>query len=170
MKHAKVSEFWNYSNEIVDRMRVEGVICSVVNKKGEFNLITLGWGLIGYGYHGNPIFTIAITPLRYSWTFIEEVPEFVIGVPDDSLKEKAKLCGTISGRDADKFKIANLTPAQGMFVKAPLIRECPINIECKVYTKVYPPHMLLTPEHRKRPIEEQHTIYFAEVLGIHVKD
>jgi flavin reductase (DIM6/NTAB) family NADH-FMN oxidoreductase RutF len=54
-----------------------------------------------------------------------------------------------------------------MFVKAPLIKECSINIECKVYTKVCPPHMLLTPEHRKRPVEEQHTIYFAEVLAVH---
>ncbi len=52
------------------------------------------------------------------------------------------------------------------YVKAPSILECPINIECRIYNKIAAPHLLLTPEHRKAPVEHQHTIYFAEVLGI----
>ena len=75
------------------------------------------------------------------------------------------LCGTRSGRDMDKFEAAELTPVPSVDVKAPSIQECPINVECRVYTRVAPPHLLLTPEHRQRPVQEQHTIYFAEVLG-----
>ena len=55
-------------------------------------------------------------------------------------------------------------------VKAPSIPECPINGECRTYTKVAPPHLLLTPAHRRRPLAEQHTIYFAEVLGTYRYD
>ena len=33
------------------------------------------------------------------------------------------------------------------------------------YEKIAPPHRLLTPEHRQQPLQKQHTLYFAEVLG-----
>ena len=65
----------------------------------------------------------------------------------------------------DKFAAAGLTRVPSAHVTPPSILECPINVECRVYAQVAPPHMLLTPEHRQRPLEEQHTIYFAEVLG-----
>ena len=146
-------------------MRNEGVLCTVIDKESNINVITLGWGQIGPFYHGHPVFTIAVTPQRYSWRFLEEVPEFVIALPDDKLIKAAEICGKLSGRDTDKFKAAGLTPVQSEYVKAPSIKECPVNIECRIYTKVAPPHLLLTPEHRKAVVERQHTIYFAEVLG-----
>lgn len=158
-------DFWRHSEEILSRMRYGGVLCTVVDEAGEQNVITLGWGQIGPFYHGHPVFVIAITPLRYSWRFIEDVPEFVIAVPDDSLQEAVLLCGTKSGRDMDKFAAADLTPTPSVEVQPPSIVECPLNIECRVYAKIAPPHQLLTPEHRQRPVGEQHTIYFAEVLG-----
>ncbi len=165
MKERVEMDFWACADEILKRMRNEGVLCTVVDKAGKQNLLTLGWGQIGPSYHGHPIFIIAVTPLRYSWRFLEQVPEFVIAVPDDSLREATVICGTKSGRDMDKFKAAGLTPVPSVHVKAPSILECPINVECRIYTSIAPPHMLLTPEHRQRPLEEQHTIYFAEVLG-----
>ena len=142
-----------------------GVLCTVVDKAGEQNVLTLGWGLVGPNYRGHAIFAIAVTPLRYSWRFLEEMSEFVIAVPSDDLRGAADLCGTRSGRDLDKFEAAKLTRVPSVHVRAPSILECPINVECRVYTRVAPPHMLLTPEHRQRPLEQQHTIYFAEVLG-----
>lgn len=157
--------FWDNTNNIFDKMRKGGVLCTVVDKNENKNIITLGWGQTGPFYHGHPMFIIAVTPQRYSWHFLEEVPEFVIGVPDDTLKKATQICGTLSGRDIDKFKTAKLTSLSSKYVRAPSILECPINIECQIYTKIEPPHMLLTPEHRKAPIDHQHTIYFAEVLG-----
>ena len=158
-------DFWSCTDEILRRMRDGGVLCTVVDRDGRQNVLTLGWGQVGPSYHGHPIFTIAVTPLRYSWRFLEEVPEFVIAVPDDRLRGAANLCGTRSGRDLDKFEAAGLTPVPSLHVRAPSVLECPINVECSVYTSIAPPHMLLTPEHRQRPVEQQHTIYFAEVLG-----
>jgi flavin reductase (DIM6/NTAB) family NADH-FMN oxidoreductase RutF len=160
-------DFFQCAGEILHRMQGKngGVLCTVVDRAGNHNVITLGWGQVGPFYEGKPIFTIAITPLRYSFRFIEELPEFVIAVPNDALRHAADLCGTESGRDMDKFHAAGLTKVESAHVAPPSVLECPINVECRVYTKIAPPHMLLTPRHRQRPVEEQHTIYFATVLG-----
>lgn len=160
-------DFWQHSNEIFQRMQSKngGILCTVVDKNGKINVLTLGWGIIGHHYHSNPIVVIAVCPPRYSWHFLEETGEFVIAVPDDQLREAADFCGTRSGRELDKFDAAGLTPVRSKHIRAPSILECPINVECKTYTKVAPPHFLLTPEHRERPRDQQHTIYFAEVLG-----
>ncbi len=156
---------YDAAENVLHRMRHGGILCTVIDHQGADNVLTLGWGQIGPAYHDHPICIIAITPRRYSWRFIQEVPEFVLGIPDDDLQDAVALCGTKSGRDMDKFEAANLTRVPSVHVKAPSIRECPINIECRAYTRVMPPHELLTPEHRRWPVEEQHTIYFAEVLG-----
>jgi len=66
--------------EILNRLQNKGVLCTVVNEVGEQNVLTLGWGLIGRQHEGHPMFAIAVTPLRYSWRFLDQVPEFVIGV------------------------------------------------------------------------------------------
>ncbi len=160
-------DFWAWTTDILNRMRSGGggVLCTVADRAGKQNLLTLGWGQVGPSYHNHPIFAIAVAPPRYSWRFLEDVPEFVIAVPDDSLRSAVDLCGTKSGRDIDKFKAASLTPVSSVYVRPPSIAECSINVECRIYATITPPHMLLTPEHRRAPLEDQHTIYFAEVLG-----
>ncbi len=158
-------DLFENAGEILRRMAHGGVFCTVADSEGLDNVLTIGWGQLGRGYEGDPIFIIAITPLRHSFRFIEETGEFVIAVGDDSLRFAAELCGSKSGRDMDKFKAAGLTRVESAHVKPPSIAECPINIECRVYAKIPPPHELLTPDHRKRPLSEQHTIYFARVLG-----
>lgn len=166
-KEPEMLDFWDCSAEILNRMRSGGggVLCTVADRAGKQNLLTLGWGLIGPSYHGNPIFVIAVAPPRYSWRFLEDLPEFVIAIPDDALRPAVDLCGTKSGRDMDKFTAAGLTPVPSVHVKPPSIAECSLNVECRIYTAVAPPHMLLTPKHRQAPVAEQHTIYYAEVLG-----
>ncbi len=171
MRKPKELDFWSCTSEILNHMRSggDGVLCTVADKGGNQNLLTLGWGQIGPSYNGNPIFSIAVAPMRYSWRFLAELPEFVIAVPDDALRSAVDLCGTRSGRDLDKFKAAGLTPVPSVHVRPPSIAECPINVECRVYATVAPPHMLLTPEHRRAPLQKQHTIYFAEVLGTYCR-
>jgi len=165
MHQPRELDFWDHTREILNRMRHGGVVATVIDAQGRINAITLGWGQIGPLYHDHPVFIIAVAPPRYSWRFLEAIPEFVIAVPDDSLQDAALLCGTRSGRDIDKFEAAKLTPVPSLHVKPPSIREFPLNIECRVYERIRPPHLLLTPEHRRQPLDRQHTLYFAEVLG-----
>ena len=72
---------------------------------------------------------------RYTTTCIDETGEFVINIPHAGMKQAWQVCGSISlarQPEADKFALANLTPAPAAKVKAPLIAECPVNIECKL--------------------------------------
>ena len=168
MSHERESlDFWEGTRTLLERTlsRNGGVLCTVVDREGATNVITLGWGLIGPFYRGNPIVAIAVCPPRYSFRFLEETGEFVLAVPGEAQRYAANLCGTKSGRDMDKFEAAGLTRVQSAHVAAPSVVEALFNVECRTYTKVTPPHLLLTPEHRKRPLQEQHTIYFAEALG-----
>jgi flavin reductase (DIM6/NTAB) family NADH-FMN oxidoreductase RutF len=52
---------------------------------------------------------------------------------DDREAEKGNWCGVRSGRDVDKWKEMHLTAGKASKLDhAPIIEECPVNIECKV--------------------------------------
>ena len=99
---------------------------------GQTEFADTGQGQIGSFYHEHPVFIIAVTQKRYSWRFLQEVPEFVIAVPDDSLRSALHLCGTRSGCDIDKFNASGLTPVPSMHVQAPSIAECPIVLNLRI--------------------------------------
>ena len=56
----------------------------------------------------------------------------MVNIPQASQVELVDFCGTISGRDADKFARCGFTALPGQSVQAPLIAECPVNLECRV--------------------------------------
>jgi flavin reductase (DIM6/NTAB) family NADH-FMN oxidoreductase RutF len=58
--------------------------------------------------------------------------EFVINIPDEKMTETCDFCGTRSGRDFDKFEDMKLTKEKGLMINTPMIKECPVNIECRV--------------------------------------
>jgi flavin reductase (DIM6/NTAB) family NADH-FMN oxidoreductase RutF len=142
-----------------------GVLLSSIGNKNKANLMTIGWLLFGRSYHKHPVSVIAVRPATYTYKLLDQISEYVISVPTSGLREAVDLCGTTSGRDVDKFKTTGLTAIKSEHVTPFSIKECPINIECRIYHKERPPHMLLTPEHRMKPVKDQHTIYFSEVLG-----
>lgn len=154
----------NYS---LERLNDGGVLISCTGKEGKPNLITVSWWLFGWFYHGNPMSVIAIRPDRFSHHLLEEVPEFVVAIPTLEIRPAVDFCGKYSGRDHDKFAETGLTPVPSYHVRPPSVAECVANFECRIYEAVHAPHMLLTPEHRQQPLERQHTIYFAEVLGVY---
>ena len=94
------------------------------------NIITLAWA--GTVCSNPPLISISIRPARYSHGLISASKEFVINIPDEKMIEACEFCGTKSGRRIDKFKELGLTKEKGFIVNTPLIKECPINIECKV--------------------------------------
>ncbi len=94
------------------------------------NIITVAWtGTICT----EPAMTyISIRPERYSYDIIKKSGEFVINLTTEELAKKTDFAGVKSGKDIDKFKILNLTKEKANEVKCPLIKESPVNIECKV--------------------------------------
>jgi flavin reductase (DIM6/NTAB) family NADH-FMN oxidoreductase RutF len=78
------------------------------------------------------LLAFSISPHRYTYENLKEVPEFGINVLEKEQREIAIICGTRSGREADKFEIAKITKEDSKFIKPPLVKECPISLECKV--------------------------------------
>ena len=129
------------------------VMATCIDSKGKPNIITLGMYM---SISSNPpIVCIGVAPQRYSYELIEEAGEFVVNVPSIELKDAMELCGTKSGRNCDKFKEADLTPAPAEKVKPPLIKECFGSLECRVI---------------QHHVYGDHTLFVGEVVAASIDD
>jgi flavin reductase (DIM6/NTAB) family NADH-FMN oxidoreductase RutF len=79
---------------------------------------------------------IAVAHSRHTYSLLKAEREFVVNVPDASLLHAVKLCGSISGKDRDKFEAAGLTPVSSTQVEAVSIEECGAHIECVVEREI----------------------------------
>ena len=129
------------------------VMVSMADKDGKPNIITLAW--VGTVCTNPPVVSISVRPERYSYPIIKETGEFVINLTTKELTFATDYCGVKSGRDVDKFKEMNLTPIPGVHVKAPMIEESPVNMECRVREIV--------------PLGSHHMI-LADVLAVHADE
>ncbi|OPZ15064.1 MAG: Flavoredoxin [candidate division BRC1 bacterium ADurb.BinA364] len=99
---------------------------------GKPNIITLA-EVFNISLRNPVIVAVAVRPATYSHGLISATREYTINLPPTSLTWAMDRCGTTSGRDGlDKFSAYGLTPLPAKQVKAPLIAECPLNIECRV--------------------------------------
>ncbi len=127
------------------------VLVTSVSPEGKPNIITLAW--VGTVCSTPKMVGIAVSPQRYSLRLIEESGQFVVNVPTKEMLKAVDLCGMVSGRDVDKFSKTGLTPEAAEKVKPPLIKECPINLECTV---------------RNRLPLGSHTLLVGEIVAAHV--
>lgn len=77
-----------------------------------------------------PQVTIALQPHRYSLKGIYQNRTFSVNVPSAAQVKETDYCGLVSGKDADKVKDCGFTVFYGETKGAPLIEQCPINLEC----------------------------------------
>ncbi len=127
------------------------VMVSVADAKGNPNIITIAWA--GTICSDPPMVSISVRSERHSYSILKETGEFVINLTTKELAYATDYCGVKSGRDVDKFQAMNLTALEADKVKAPLIGESPVNLECKV-TQVIP--------------LGSHDMFLAEVVAVHV--
>lgn len=106
------------------------VMVSVGEIPEEFNIITIAW--TGTLCSDPPMCYISVRPGRHSHAILKRTGEFVINLTTRKLARATDWCGVRSGREFNKFKEMRLTPGMAKVVKAPIINEAPINIECKV--------------------------------------
>jgi flavin reductase (DIM6/NTAB) family NADH-FMN oxidoreductase RutF len=93
------------------------------------NIMTISWTMV---MDFTPRFAITTGEWNHSFAALRKHRECVIAIPTVDLLDKVVGIGTCSGTDTDKFARFKLTPMPGKIVKAPLIRECLANVECKV--------------------------------------
>ncbi len=117
---------------------------------GEPNIIAIAW--TGVVNNSPPMVYVAVQPSRYSHGLIKGSGEFVINIPSAEMAKVVDYCGMVSGRDVNKFRETGLTPLAASQVRAPLIKECPVNLECKVRSVVS---------------LETHDVFIGEVVAVH---
>ena len=79
-----------------------------------------------------PCVMVGILPGNLTCDLIAARGEYGINLPTTTQLDVVQLCGSVSGRDADKFERAGLTPQPGTVIESMLIAECPVSIECRV--------------------------------------
>ncbi len=126
------------------------VLLSVAGEAETPNIITLAW--VGTACWTPPMLSVAIRLSRYSYELVNLAREFVVNVPRVSQAEVVDLAGVWSGREHDKFAELGLTALPAKEVAAPLIAECPINIECVV---------------RHQLALGTHDLFIAEIVATH---
>lgn len=94
------------------------------------NIITVAW--TGTICTDPAMVYISVRPERYSYDIIKKSGEFVLNLTTKKLARKTDFAGVKSGRDIDKFEALKLTKEKASKVNAPLIKESPVNIECRV--------------------------------------
>lgn len=109
---------------------IPAVMLSCGEKPEEFNIITIAW--TGTLNSNPPMLYASIRKNRYSYDIVKRLGAFVINLTTKDLAFATDWCGVRSGKDYDKFKSMKLTPRMAEKVKAPIIVESPVNIECKV--------------------------------------
>jgi flavin reductase (DIM6/NTAB) family NADH-FMN oxidoreductase RutF len=129
------------------------VLVTCVDEKGKPNIITLAWA--GVVNSEPPMIGISIRPERYSHGCIKGMGEFVVNLPSEEMVRGVDACGVVSGRKTDKFDLTGWKAAPAEKVKAPLIDECPVQMECKV----------------KQIISlGSHDLFLGEIIALHVKE
>ena len=132
---------------------IPAVMVSVTDGKGQDDIITVAW--TGTICTNPPMAYISVRPERFSYHMIKETGEFVINLTTKELAFATDYCGVKSGRDVDKFKEMGLTPIPASEVKAPMIKESPVNIECKV-RQILP--------------LGSHDMFLADVVAVHADE
>ncbi len=105
------------------------VVLVTTNDGNRNNIMTISWTMV---MDFTPIFAMTTGPWNYSFAALQKTKECVISIPTVDMLDKVIGVGTCSGADTDKFQKFMLTPVKGKHLKAPLIKECLANIECKV--------------------------------------
>ena len=93
------------------------------------NVMTISWTMVN---DFRPVIAMTTGPWNHSFAALKASKECVVAIPTVDLLDRVIGIGTCSGADVDKFAKFELTAARAKHVKAPLIKECLANIECKV--------------------------------------
>jgi flavin reductase (DIM6/NTAB) family NADH-FMN oxidoreductase RutF len=142
-------------SEAIRRKYPEPVALAVSMDRGRrrANIITLGWCMCTSGQP--PMLAISVGHTRHSHATIREGGEFVVSFPSEDQAEAARFCGTVSGRDHDKFAESGLRPLRASKVAPPLIAEACANFECRLVASCE---------------SGDHTIFVGEVVASHAAE
>jgi flavin reductase (DIM6/NTAB) family NADH-FMN oxidoreductase RutF len=129
-------------------MSVMPTVLVGANVKGKANYMTAAWATTAC--MAPPMVCVAVNKARYTAKGIEENKTFSLNIPSAKSVVETDHCGLVSGATEDKSKV--FTSFYGALKTAPLAKECPVNIECRLFKEVDC---------------GSHLLYIGEVVEIH---
>lgn len=120
---------------------------------GAPNFMTAAWGSIANAEP--PMLSVAIRHSRHTRKGLVEGGAFAVNVASTSQVRQVDYCGIESGARADKVAKCGFTVFYGASTGAPMVEECPINLECTIS------HIVELPTH---------SLVIADIIETHVSE
>jgi flavin reductase (DIM6/NTAB) family NADH-FMN oxidoreductase RutF len=104
--------------------------CAIVGAdvEGKANYITIAW--FSMVNPEPPYIALAMNKAHYTNSGIKANKTFSVNIPSSGIAEKTDYCGMVSGRKFDKSAV--FETFYGKLETAPMIKECPFNVECRL--------------------------------------
>jgi flavin reductase (DIM6/NTAB) family NADH-FMN oxidoreductase RutF len=123
------------------------------NVDGKPNFLAVAWG--GIANQTPLMLSVAIQHNRHTLPGIKQNMTFSVNIPSVAMATEADYCGIVSGARIDKNDACGFEIFYGKLGSAPMIGQCPLNVECKVK------HMLEL---------DSHTLVIGEIIETHISD
>jgi flavin reductase (DIM6/NTAB) family NADH-FMN oxidoreductase RutF len=105
-------------------------VVGTYNEAGKPNAMTASWG--GICSSQPPCVAVALRKATSSYENLIKRKAFTLNIPSETYVKEADYFGLVSGRTVDKFAATKLTPVKSKVVDAPLIKEFPLVLECRL--------------------------------------
>lgn len=137
----------------------------VVEAKGEKNVMTIGWALIGILWR-KAVMMVAVRNSRHTFPLMEAADSFTVSVPTKDMKNQIEFCGTHSGKGMDKFKESKLETRKAQKVPSPVLNIPGYHFECRrLYKNPMDPKVMDKELESLYPKKDYHTLYFGEIVA-----
>jgi flavin reductase (DIM6/NTAB) family NADH-FMN oxidoreductase RutF len=125
------------------------LIVATYDSEGNPNMMNAAWG--GIVCSKPPCISVSLREATLSYHNIHQTKSFTVNIPSEKYLKEADFVGIVSGREYDKFKETGLTPEKSKLVNAPIVKEFPYTLECKLIN-----HIELG----------SHTMFIGEIVGM----
>lgn len=129
------------------------------------NPMTVSWGGMGTLWN-RPVVTVYVRPNRYTYEFLEANREFTLNFLGPEGREALDVCGTVSGRGANKWELSGLVPGKSSRISTPRVSTARLLFECRILAHLdFDPTRFVEPSLEKLyPLSDYHRVYFGEAL------
>lgn len=104
--------------------------------------------------------TLSLAKNRYTGGGIKENKTFSVNIPSREIAAETDYCGLVSGKDTSKSGLFEVF--YGELETAPMIKSCPVNMECRLYNIVeLPTHDLIIGEIFETYVDDSALTYGA---------
>jgi flavin reductase (DIM6/NTAB) family NADH-FMN oxidoreductase RutF len=110
------------------------LVIGTYDSDGMPNIMTAAWG--GIASSKPPCISVSLREATLTYHNIIQTEAFTVNIPSEMYLKEADFVGIVSGRECDKFKETRLTPLKSNLVNAPIVKEFPYALECKLIKQI----------------------------------